>query len=552
MLAAEPAPVAAPTAHEDTFARDHLPPPEQWPVLDLSGVPHLAGRARINAAAEFLDEMCAAGHADRPALLAPGVRWTYAELTEHANRIAGVLRDAGLVPGNRVLLRGYNSPLTFAAWFGVLKAGGIVVATMPLLRARELTAIIARAQVRFALCDARLTEEMDAAAVESPSLETTIVYGSGAADSLERRMERASADFANVPTSAEDVALIAFTSGTTGQPKGTMHFHRDLLASADTFSAHVLRPDADDVFCGSPPLAFTFGLGGYVMFPMRVGAATVMLEQASPPHLLQGIQDFRATVCFTAPTAYRAMAGMAKDYDLRSLRKCVSAGEPLPAATFEAWRQATGIGIIDGIGSTEMLHIFISSSGGDIRPGSTGRAVPGYRARVVDDAGREVLTGQPGRLQVVGPTGCRYLADPERQLAYVQDGWNVTGDTYVMDDDGYFWYQARNDDMIISAGYNIAGPEVENCLLEHPAVLECAVIGAPDPERGNVVKAFVVLREGWTGDDGLVKTLQDWAKQTIAPYKYPRRIEFVDSLPRTQTGKLQRFRLRQQEGTAAT
>jgi 2-aminobenzoate-CoA ligase len=552
MLAAEPAPHAAPTAHLDTFARDHLPPPDQWPAMDLSGVPHLAGRPRINAAAEFLDAMCAAGHADRPALLAPGVRWTYAELTERANRIAGVLRDElGLVPGNRVLLRGYNSPLTFAAWFGVLKAGGIVVATMPLLRARELTAIIAKAQVRFALCDARLTEEMETAGSESPSLEQTLVFGGDAADGLEMRMARASAGFANVATSAEDVALIAFTSGTTGQPKGTMHFHRDLLASADTFSAHVLRPQPDDVFCGSPPLAFTFGLGGYVLFPMRVGAATVMLEQASPPHLLQGMHDFRATVCFTAPTAYRAMAALAKDHDLSALRKCVSAGEPLPAATFEAWREATGIRIIDGIGSTEMLHIFISAAGDDIRPGSTGRAVPGYRARVVDDAGNEVPAGQPGRLQVQGPTGCRYLADPERQHAYVQDGWNVTGDTYVRDADGYFWYQARNDDMIISAGYNIAGPEVENCLLEHPAVLECAVVAAPDPERGNVVKAFVVLREGWTGDDGLVKTLQDFAKQKIAPYKYPRRVEFVASLPRTQTGKLQRFRLRQQEGTAA-
>ncbi|HEX8245093.1 MAG TPA: benzoate-CoA ligase family protein [Longimicrobium sp.] len=553
MLAAEPAPHAAPTAHLDTFARDHLPPPNQWPAMDLSGVPHLAARPQINAAAEFLDAMCAAGHADRPALLAPGVRWTYAELTERANRIAGVLRDElGLVPGNRVLLRGYNSPLTFAAWFGVLKAGGIVVATMPLLRSRELSAIIAKAQVRFALCDARLTEEMESAAAGSPSLEHTVVFGGDGADGLERRMARASADFANVETSAEDVALIAFTSGTTGQPKGTMHFHRDLLASADTFSAHVLRPQPDDVFCGSPPLAFTFGLGGYVLFPMRVGAATVMLEQASPPHLLQGMQEFRATVCFTAPTAYRAMAAMAKDYDLSALRKCVSAGEPLPAATFEAWREATGIRIIDGIGSTEMLHIFISAAGDDIRPGSTGRAVPGYRARVVDDAGNEVPDGQPGRLQVQGPTGCRYLADPERQCTYVQDGWNVTGDTYVRDADGYFWYQARNDDMIISAGYNIAGPEVENCLLEHPAVLECAVVAAPDPERGNVVKAFVVLREGWTGDDGLVKTLQDFSKQKIAPYKYPRRVEFVASLPRTQTGKLQRFRLRQQEGTAAT
>lgn len=538
---------AAPTAHVDTFARDHLPPPELWPVMDLSGVPHLAERSHINAAEEFLDAMAAAGHADRPALVSPGVRWTYAELTERANRIAGVLvRDMGLVPGERVLLRGYNGPMTFAAWFGVLKAGGIVVATMPLLRARELSALIDKARIRLALCDARLADELRSAAQASPTLQRTMVFG-GEDGELERAMRSASPGFANVRTSAEDVAIIAFTSGTTGQPKGTMHFHRDLLASADTFGAHVLRPQPDDLFCGSPPLAFTFGLGGYVLFPMRVGAATLMLEQASPPQLLQGMRDFRATVCFTAPTAYRAMAGMAKDYDLSALRKCVSAGEPLPAATFEAWREATGIRIIDGIGSTEMLHIFISSAGDDIRAGSTGRAVPGYRARVVDGAGNEVEPGKMGRLMVQGPTGCRYLDDPERQQTYVQGGWNVTGDTYVMDEDGYFWYKARNDDMIISSGYNIAGPEVENCLLEHPAVLECAVIGTPDPERGHVVKAFVVLREGFTGGDEMVSQLQDHAKRCIAPYKYPRRVEFVDSLPRTQTGKLQRFRLRQQE-----
>jgi len=544
---------AAPTAHVDTFARDHLPPRELWPVLDLSGVPHLAALPHVNAAAEFLDAMVAAGHADRPALIAPGTRWSYAQLTEQANRIAGALvRDAGLVPGERVLLRGYNGPMMFAAWFGVLKAGGIVVATMPLLRARELSAIIDKARVRVALCDARLAAELETAAQASPTLQRTLVFGGGDADaSLERAMRAAPADFANVQTSAEDVAMIAFTSGTTGQPKGTMHFHRDLLASADTFGAHILRAEPDDIFCGSPPLAFTYGLGGYVMFPMRVGAATLMLEQASPPQLLQGMQEFGATVCFTAPTAYRAMAGLAKDFDLSRLRKCVSAGEPLPAATFEAWREATGLRIIDGIGSTEMLHIFISSAGGDIRAGSTGRVVPGYRARVVDDAGVEVERGEMGRLMVQGPTGCRYLDDPERQKTYVQDGWNLTGDTYVMDEEGYFWYRARNDDMIISSGYNIAGPEVENCLLEHPAVLECAVVAAPDEQRGNVVKAFIVLREGFTAGDDMVKTLQDHAKQSIAPYKYPRRVEFVASLPRTQTGKLQRFRLRQQEGGVA-
>ena len=549
MLAAEPAPNAAPTAHVDTFARDHLPPPELRPEIDLSGVPHLAARARINAAADLVDAMAMGGHADRPAILAPRVRWTYAELMEHANRIAGVLRDElGVVPGNRVLLRGYNTPMMAAAWFAVLKAGGVVIATMPLLRAREIAKIASKAQVRVALCDARLMEEMETARVAYPDLERVIRFGTDDEGSLERRMRAHPAEFANVETSADDVAVLAFTSGTTGEPKGAMHTHRDLLATCDTFSAQVLRPEPDDVFCGSAPIAFTFGLGGYLLFPMRAGAATLLLEQASPPLLIQAIQDHRATCCFTAPTAYRAMAPLAKDYDLSSLRRCVSAGEPLPAATFEAWREATGVKIVDGIGSTEMLHIFISSSGDDIRPGSTGKAVPGYQARIVDDDGNPVARGELGKLAVKGPTGCRYLADPERQRGYVQNGWNLTGDTYVMDEDGYFWYQARSDDMIISSGYNIAGPEVENCLLEHPSVLECAVVGAPDPERGHVVCAYVVLRPGVAGGEERMKELQAFAKQQIAPYKYPRRIEFVDALPRTATGKLQRYRLRQREG----
>jgi 2-aminobenzoate-CoA ligase len=533
---------AAPTAHADTFARDHLPPRQLWPEIDLSGVPELAGRARINAAAELLDARVAAGDGDRPALVFAGGRWTYAELLEKANRIAGVLRDElGMVPGNRVLLRGFNSPMMAAAWFGVLKAGGIVVATMPLLRSREIATLLDRARIRFALCDARLMEEMPA---HAPSLERTVVFGAEGEDSIEARMARQPAAFANVETSAEDVALLAFTSGTTGQPKGAMHFHRDLLAAADTFSAHVLRPGPDDLFCGSPPLAFTYGLGGYLLFPMRAGAATLLLEQATPPQLLQGIQDHRATIVFTAPTAYRAMAGMAQDYDLSSLKKCVSAGETLSLATFEAWRETTGLRIIDGIGSTEMLHIFISAADDDIRPGSTGRPVPGYSATLLGDDGRPVAPGELGRLAVRGPTGCRYLDDDERQRKYVENGWNITGDAYRMDADGYFWFQARNDDMIISSGYNIAGPEVENALLEHPSVLECACVAAPDEERGHVVKAFVVLREGFPSGDDTAKALQEFVKQQIAPYKYPRRVEFVAGLPRTATGKLQRFRLR--------
>jgi 2-aminobenzoate-CoA ligase len=426
----------------------------------------------------------------------------------------------------------------------VLKAGGVVVCTMPLLRARELGYLIDKAQIALALCDSRVARELEQAAASTPTLSRIVEFGTDAVGSLDTLMRSRPGSFTNVSTAADDVALIAFTSGTTGQAKGTMHFHRDVLAICDLFPRHVLRPSRDDIFCGSPPLAFTFGLGGLLLFPMRIGASTVLLEQATPPQLLQGIQDFRATVCFTAPTAYRAMAASVAGVDLSSLKKCVSAGEHLPAATFEKWRAATGLKIIDGIGSTEMLHIFISASGDDIRPGSTGRAVPGYRARIIDADGNDVAPGTIGHLAVQGATGCRYLDDTERQRAYVKNGWNLPGDSYRMDEEGYFWYQARTDDLIVSSGYKISGPEVENALLDHPAVSECGVVGIPDEERGCIVKAFVVLRSGITASEAMMKELQDFVKSQIAPYKYPRSIEFVSALPRTETGKLQRFRLR--------
>lgn len=551
MIDAPTAAPSAPTAFADTFARDGLPPREMMPEMDFSGLPELAYPPRLNAAAELLDRMAEGAGGERTALLWPGGRWTYRELRETANRIARVLRDdLGVVPGNRVLLRAPNNAWMAACWFAVLKAGGIAVATMPLLRPRELAYVAEKARVTLALTDARLAADLEQAAAEAPTLERIVRFGGGGgeAGSLEALMEGKAATFENVDTAADDVAMIAFTSGTTGRAKGTVHFHRDVLAACDCFPRHVLRAGPDDVFCGSPPLAFTFGLGGLLLFPMRIGAAALLVEQPTPPNLLQAIQDHRATVLFTAPTAYRAMTALAGQFDLSSLRKCVSAGEHLPAATWEAWREATGLKIIDGIGSTEMLHIFISAPEEEVRPGSTGRAVPGYRARIVDEQGRELPPGTLGRLAVQGPTGCRYLDDAERQRAYVQDGWNLTGDAYVMDADGFFWYQARGDDMIVSAGYNIAGPEVENVLLEHPAVLECGVVGVPDAERGQVVKAFVVVREGHAPGPELVKALQDWVKAQIAPYKYPRQVEFVKALPRTQTGKLQRFRLRELAG----
>ena len=535
----------SPSAHVDTFCRDSLPPAGQWPELEFT-LPGLRYPSRLNCADELLDATIAARGADRPCLLSGEQTWSYGDLARNACQVARVLtEDLGLVPGNRVLLRGPNNPWLVACWFGVVKAGGVAVATMPLLRAGELATICEIAQVSLALCDQRFTGELAAAPV--PGLRIVGYGGTDPAD-LTQLASQKPAEFASTATAADDVAMIAFTSGTTGRPKATMHFHRDVLAIADTFSRHVLKPTADDLFTGTPPLAFTFGLGGQVIFPMRAGAATLLLEKASPAELADHIAARGVTVCFTAPTAYRAMIAAGKGPQLRGLRRPVSAGEHLPAATWQAFYDATGVKIIDGIGSTELLHIFISSADDEIRPGATGRAVPGYRAAILDDAGKPVPDGEPGRLGIKGPTGCRYLAD-DRQRSYVSDGWNLTGDTYIRDADGYFWYLARSDDIIVSSGYNIAGPEIEEVLLSHPDVAECGVVGVPDEARGQIVKAFIVLSSGAAGGAGQVSELQDLVKQRIAPYKYPRAIEFVPSLPRTNTGKLQRFRLR--DGSAS-
>jgi 2-aminobenzoate-CoA ligase len=541
----------AKSGHVDTFARDNLPPREQWPDFKFD-LPDLKYPERLNCVTQWVDRWIAAGQGSRTCIISPGERLTYAQFHERVNRVANVLtRDLGLVPGGRVLLRGPNNPMMVAAYFAAIKAGGVVVATMPLLRAKELSYPLAKAKIALALCDSRLADEMEKAKAQSADLKR-IVYWGNASGELQALMEKPGYEnFTACDTASDDVCLIAFTSGTTGEPKGTMHFHRDMLAICDSYAKYVLRAEPTDRFTGSPPLAFTFGLGGLVLFPLRIGASTVLLEKAGPDDLLDAIAKYKITIPFTAPTAYRAMLGKLKDHDISSLRKCVSAGETLPKATFDAWKAATGITILDGIGATEMLHIFIGSPENEVRAGSTGRPVPGYEARILDDNGNVARPGTVGRLAVRGPTGCRYLAD-ERQKKYVQDGWNVTGDTYLMDADGYFWYQARSDDMIISAGYNIAGPEVEAALLTHAAVAECGVVGCPDEERGQIVKAYVVLRVGTTGDAAMIKTLQDHVKATVAPYKYPRAVEFVTELPKTQTGKLQRFELRRMAAAGAS
>jgi len=543
-LSAEVAPPnSAASAHVDSFARDHLPARELWPELMFTR-PELQYPARLNCIAHFLDRWVEQGRGDQPCIFSLEKNYSYRELQALVNRIANVLvNDLGLVTGGRVLLRSANNPMMVATYLAVLKAGGVVVATMPLLRAKELVYPIRKASISIALCDGKLADEMEKARAQAPELQRVVYWGTGQANSLEAMAAKASADFTAVDTAADDVCLIAFTSGTTGDPKGTMHFHRDMLAVCDSFAGNILRARPDDRFISSAPLAFTFGFGG-VLFPMHIGASFVVLEKVAPDDLLNAIERFKATVCFTAPTAYRAMLTRYAEHDMSSLRKCVSAGETLPKSTYEAWLKATGIRIIDGIGATEMLHIFISAREEDIRPGATGKPVPGFEARIVDDEGRDLPPGSMGRLAVRGPTGCRYLAD-ERQKKFVQNGWNLTGDTYVMDADGYYWYQSRSDDMIVSSGYNIAGPDVEVALLTHDAVAECGVVGAPDEARGMIVKAYVVLRPGIVGDAALVSALQDHVKREIAPYKYPRAIVFLDELPKTQTGKLKRFTLRQ-------
>ncbi|MBB5119087.1 2-aminobenzoate-CoA ligase [Streptomyces eurocidicus] len=533
-----------PSAHVDTFARDHLPPAGQWPDLrfDLAGADGPRYPDRLNCGAELLDATVTRLGGGRPAVHdGAGGLWSYGELQRHVDRMARTLaEDLGVVPGNRVLLRGPTTPWLAACWLAVMKAGAVAVTVLAAQRPQELATVCELARVRHALCDARSLDDLVNASV--PSLRITPYGGNSPADLLRLAADKPPS-YAAVDTSADDVALIAFTSGTTGRPKGCVHFHRDVLAVADTFSARVLRPGPDDVFAGSPPLGFTFGLGGLVIFPLRVGAATLLADWSGPEGLLDDIERHRVSVLFTAPTAYRAMLARLGAYDISSLRRCVSAGEHLPAALWHAWQEATGLRVINGIGATEMLHIFISAAGDAIRPGTTGLPVPGYEARVLGPDGGPAADGEPGLLAVRGPTGCRYLADP-RQRDYVRDGWNVTGDTYVREPDGYFRYVARADDMIVSAGYNIAGPEVEEALLRHPDVLEAAVVGRPDERRGEIVVAHVVLREGVPRTGETVAALREFTKKEIVPYKCPREIEFTEALPRTPTGKLQRFRLR--------
>ncbi len=535
-----------PSAHVDTFARDNLPPAEQWPDLLLDR-PEFQYPEYINAAVELTDRMVEKGFGDHTALIGNGRRRTYKELADWSNRLAHALvEDFGVKPGNRVLIRSGNNPAMVAAWLAATKAGAVAVNSMPLLRAGELTKIVDKAEVNLALCDSRIADELVASAKDSRFLKKVINFdGTANHDAeLDRVALSKSVRFQAVQTGRDDVALLGFTSGTTGEPKATMHFHRDLLIMADGYAKEVLAVTPEDVFVGSPPLAFTFGLGGLAVFPLRFGATATLLEDASPANMIDIIETYKATISFTSPTAYRAMmAAMDAGADLSSLRMAVSAGETLPAPVFEEWTRKTGKPILDGIGSTELLHIFITNRLGDAAPGATGRPVAGYEAKIVDDDMHDVADGTIGHLAVRGPTGCRYLADP-RQAKYVRDGWNLTGDDFMRDAGGVFHFAARGDDMIISSGYNIAGPEVEAALLAHPEVAECAVVGAADEARGQIVEAHVVLREGIVADEACVKRLQDHVKATIAPYKYPRSVKFVAALPKTQTGKIQRFKLK--------
>lgn len=535
------------TAHIDTFVIDNLPSEEDLPEFCFENS-ELQFPEQLNCAYELLEKKIDQGFGDNIAFYTLNEKWTYREVLTKANQIAHVLKDdLGVIPGNRVLLRSPNNPMMVVCWFAVLKVGGVVISTMTLLRSKELVPVIEKGKISLSLCDKRLSDEMEKTKNATSGLERICYFdGSGEENTgaeLEDLMESKPTVFENINTYSHDPALIAFTSGTTGIPKGTIHYHRDVMAMCICFSENVLKPSKDDIFIGSPPIAFTFGLGVIVTFPMHAGAASVLLEQASPDQLIKNIEKFRATICSTAPTAYKAMLNNIDEFDLSSLKKCVSAGETLPLPTFTSWQDSTGIKIIDGIGATEMIHIFISAAGDDIRPGFTGKAIFGYQACLVDEKMNKLPSGEKGMLAVKGPTGCRYLAD-ERQKNYVKNGWNITGDVFEMNEEGYFWFHARGDDMIVSSGYNIGGPEVESTLMDHEAVDECAVVAWPDQERGHIVKAYIVLSKKFNPSDELIKELQDFVKHQAAAYKYPRAIEFLTALPKTETGKIQRFKLR--------
>jgi len=531
--------------HTDTFAHDHLPPKELQAETFFDH-PDFIFEGDLNCAHALLDRHIEEGNGHRTAISTFETAWTFQDLFDKANQIAHVLtEDMNLVPGNRVLLRSANNPMMVAAWFGVIKAGGIVVATMPLLREKELATMIECAEISHALCDYRLTDELHA--VKSPFLKHVMAFDGEekTMQELEKRMSGKPGTFKNFNSDADTLCLIGFTSGTTGKPKMTAHFHKDVLLICEAFPKYSLQPTPDDVFTGSPPLGFTFGLGGLVLFPFYFGASTFLIEKPTPELLLQAIQDYKVTICFTAPTAWRVIASKVKDFDISSLRLCVSAGETLPMKVWQDWYDATGLKIIDGIGSTEILHIFISSSQENMKPGATGLPIRGYSAKIIDADGNECPRNTPGRLAVQGITGCKYLNAPDKQREYVDSGWNITGDIFKQDDEGYFWFVARGDDMIISSGYNIGAVEVESVLLEHPDIAECAIVGIPDAERGMLVSAHIVLKDNSQASDEKAKAIQDWFKENAAPYKYPRLITFTDALPKTETGKIQRFRLKQ-------
>jgi 2-aminobenzoate-CoA ligase len=541
--------MSVPTAHIDTYIRDNMPPEELWPEMDYSVLPELAAYPdRMNAATELLDRTIETFGPDRPAVTFGDETWSYGDLLAQANRIANVLvEDCGMIPGERVILRSSNHPILIAAWYGVLKAGGIAISTMPVLRERELVYMIDKAKVQLAISESALAIDIDAAQRKTDSLRQILYFGDDRADGLETRMKSKPAEFTDVDTAADDPAIIGFTSGSTGTPKGTLHFHRDILAATDTFIGHIVKIQPDDIVCGSPQIAFLYGLCAYMPDTMRFGASVVVVERGTPEILLETIQKNKATVCFSTPSGYKLMLDIIDRYDTSSLRLCIAGGEPLAPAVFHGWEQKTGARIINGLGISELLHIFISAAGDDIRPGLIGKAVPGFQVRVVDGDYNDVKPGEIGQMIVKGPNGCRYLDDIERQQAYIRDGWNLSGDLCRWEEGGYIAYEARTDDMILTGGYNVSGLEVEAVLLEHESVGECAVVGSPDPDRGQIVKAFIQLKNGVEQQHTLVSDLQNFVKSQISAFKYPRAIEFVDELPHTATGKIQRGALRQLE-----
>ena len=503
----------------------------------------------FNVAVSFIDRNLDEGRGDKTIIrMVGGGEVTFSELAENVNRAGNVLAGLGIAPGDRVLMVVKDCPEFYYLFWGAIKAGIVPVPINTLLRARDYRFTIEDSGCAGVVYSPEFAGEVEPALDAASHKPAEIFRTQGDGKTLSARMAGVSMELDAAPAKAEDDCFWLYSSGTTGTPKGAVHAHRDMVVTSEHYGVRTLGVREDDTCFSAAKLFFAYGLGNAMTVPLWVGATAVLLpDRPTPDNVFDVIATYRPTVFYGVPTLYAAQLKVLESEtpDLASLRVCVSAGEALPADIFRRWREKTGTAILDGIGSTEALHIFISNTLDDIKPGTSGRIVPGYQARIMGENGKEVPPGDSGRLMIRGEsTAGYYWSNPEKTAETMVDGWLNTGDTYIQDDDGYYHYGGRNDDMLKVGGIWCSPFEIEARLIEHPKVLEAAVVGRADDDDLVKPEAFVVLNDPADAGDGMARSLKEHCKESLAKYKYPRWFNFVEALPKTATGKIQRFKLR--------